>query len=89
MNELMAGVQRVAGMLSEISHAAGEQSDGIGQVNIAVAELDRMTKQNASLAELSTMSTDQLSEHAERLASMVGRFKLRGDLFPAQVIAST
>ena len=39
--------------------------------------------------ELSTMSTDQLSEHAERLASMVGRFKLRGDLFPAQVIAST
>ncbi|QTP57595.1 HAMP domain-containing protein [Billgrantia antri] len=83
MHELMEGVQRVAGMLSEISHAAGEQSDGIGQVNIAVAELDRMTQQNAALAEQSTTAADQLSEQADQLASMVGRFKLRSDLLPA------
>lgn len=83
MHELMEGVQRVAGMLSEISHAAGEQSDGIGQVNIAVAELDRMTQQNAALAEQSTTAADQLSEQANQLASMVGRFKLRSDLLPA------
>jgi len=88
MHELMESVQRVAGMLGEISHAAGEQSDGIGQVNIAVAELDRMTQQNASLAERSTTSAHQLSEHADQLALMVGRFKLRGDLLPAPAVES-
>jgi methyl-accepting chemotaxis protein len=76
MQELMAGVDRVASMLGEISHAASEQSDGIGQVNIAVAELDRMTQQNASLAEETTTAAEQLREQADRLAVMVGRFKL-------------
>ncbi|MGQ4878310.1 methyl-accepting chemotaxis protein [Billgrantia sp. LNSP4103-1] len=76
MQELMAGVDRVACMLGEISHAASEQSDGIGQVNIAVAELDRMTQQNAALAEETTSAADQLREQADRLAEMVGRFRL-------------
>ncbi|GHE20352.1 methyl-accepting chemotaxis protein [Halomonas urumqiensis] len=76
MSELVEVVNRVAGMLGEISHAASEQSDGIGQVNIAVAELDRMTQQNAALAEESTSAAEQLREQADRLAELVGSFKL-------------
>lgn len=76
MEELMAGVDRVASMLGEISHASSEQSDGIDQVNIAVAELDRMTQQNAALAEETTTAAEQLREQADHLAEMVGRFKL-------------
>ncbi|MDI5986838.1 methyl-accepting chemotaxis protein [Halomonas sp. M4R5S39] len=76
MHELVEVVNRVAGMLGEISHATTEQSDGIGQVNIAVAELDRMTQQNASLAEESTSAAEQLREQADRLAELVGSFKL-------------
>ncbi|WP_249978076.1 methyl-accepting chemotaxis protein [Vreelandella olivaria] len=87
MQELMAGVGRVVSMLGEISHAASEQSDGIGQVNIAVAELDRMTQQNAALAEESTTAAEQLREQADRLADMVGRFKLNHDSTPLQISA--
>lgn len=76
MEELVAGVGRVAKVLGEISSAAGEQSDGIGQVNIAVAELDRMTQQNAALVEESTVAAEQLKEQADRLAEAVGGFKL-------------
>ncbi|WP_146218666.1 methyl-accepting chemotaxis protein [Halomonas sp. LBP4] len=78
MHELVEVVNRMAGMLGEISHATTEQSDGIGQVNIAVAELDRMTQQNASLAEESTSAAEQLREQADRLAELVGSFKLNG-----------
>lgn len=84
MQELMGGVDRVACMLGEISHASSEQSDGIGQVNIAVAELDRMTQQNAALAEETTTAAEQLREQADRLAEMVGRFKLNQGSTPVQ-----
>ncbi|NIC04306.1 methyl-accepting chemotaxis protein [Billgrantia bachuensis] len=76
MEELVAGVGRVAKVLGEISVAAGEQSDGIGQVNVAVAELDRMTQQNAALVEESTVAAEQLKDQADRLAEAVGGFKL-------------
>ncbi|MGQ4880137.1 methyl-accepting chemotaxis protein [Billgrantia sp. LNSP4103-1] len=76
MDELVAGVNRVAKVLGEISVAAGEQSDGIGHVNVAVAELDRMTQQNAALVEESTVAAEQLKEQADRLAEAVGGFKL-------------
>ncbi|QTP55383.1 HAMP domain-containing protein [Billgrantia sulfidoxydans] len=76
MEELVEGVGRVAKVLGEISVAAGEQSDGIGQVNIAVAELDRMTQQNAALVEESTVAAEQLKDQADRLAEAVGGFKL-------------
>ncbi|SDJ34948.1 methyl-accepting chemotaxis protein [Billgrantia gudaonensis] len=76
MQELVASVNRVAEVLGEISVAAGEQSDGIGQVNVAVAELDRMTQQNAALVEESTTAAEQLKDQAERLAEAVGGFTL-------------
>lgn len=77
MGELMASVNRVANMLGEISMAAGEQSDGIGQVSVAVADLDRTIQQNAALVEESTTAAEQLSEQADRLAQVVGGFRLR------------
>ncbi|ATJ83685.1 methyl-accepting chemotaxis protein [Halomonas beimenensis] len=77
MHELVEVVNRVAAMLGEISHATTEQSDGIGQVNVAVAELDRMTQHNAALAEESTSAAEQLREQADRLAELVGSFKLK------------
>ena len=46
-----SGVQRVSDIIAEISSAATEQSQGIGQVNGAVAQLDQMTQQNAALVE--------------------------------------
>ncbi|WP_111412797.1 methyl-accepting chemotaxis protein [Billgrantia lactosivorans] len=86
MQELMGGVDRVACMLGEISHAANEQSDGIGQVNVAVAELDRMTQQNAALAEETTSAAEQLREQADRLAEMVGRFRLKRSAMEHQAL---
>ncbi|HJV62489.1 MAG TPA: methyl-accepting chemotaxis protein, partial [Albitalea sp.] len=46
MNEIVASVQRVTDIIGEITAAASEQSEGIGQVNTAVTQLDQMTQQN-------------------------------------------
>ncbi|GAB2789203.1 methyl-accepting chemotaxis protein [Halomonas shantousis] len=76
MDEIVASVARVTEVLGEISAATKEQSQGIGQVNQAVAELDRMTQQNAALVEESAAAADQLQEQAERLTQVVGAFTL-------------
>ncbi|PXX96684.1 methyl-accepting chemotaxis protein [Halomonas sp. LBP4] len=77
MDEMVESVTRVADVLAEITAATGEQSDGIGQVNVAVSELDRMTQQNAALVEESTTAAEQLQDQADRLAELVGGFTLK------------
>jgi methyl-accepting chemotaxis protein len=76
MNEIVASVQRVSDIISEISSATHEQSAGIGLVNTAVAQLDGMTQQNAALVEQSAAAAESLKEQAERLNAVVGTFKL-------------
>ena len=38
-------------LIAEITNSAAEQSSGIGQINDAVTEMDRVTQSNASLVE--------------------------------------
>ena len=76
MSEIVASVQRVTDIIGEISAAAGEQSSGLGQINIAVSDLDRMTQQNAALVEEGAAAAESLHEQASRLAAVVAGFQL-------------
>jgi methyl-accepting chemotaxis protein len=76
MQEIVTSVQRVANMIGEISAAAAEQSNGIGQVNGSVSDLDRMTQQNSSLVEESAAAADSMRQQAERLNALVAGFRL-------------
>ena len=75
MQEIVTGVQRVSDMMGEIAAAAGEQSNGIGQVNTAVNHLDQMTQQNAALVEQSAAAAQSLQDQAQRLAQVLGSFR--------------
>ncbi|MEM5389620.1 methyl-accepting chemotaxis protein [Paraburkholderia phymatum] len=76
MREIVDSVQRVSQIIVEISVAANEQSDGVGQVNRAVAQLDEVTQQNAALVEQSSAAADFLREQSSNLAGVVGEFRL-------------
>jgi len=76
MKEIVGSVQRVTDIIGEITAASSEQSDGIGQVNTAVGQLDHMTQQNAALVEQSAAAADSLKEQAVRLTQLVGTFRL-------------
>ena len=78
MNEIVQGVQRVNGIIGEISTAAAEQSDGISQVNVAVTQLDQMTQQNGALVSESTTAAENLRQQAQRLAELVAVFQVGG-----------
>ncbi|MCL7928662.1 methyl-accepting chemotaxis protein [Halomonas llamarensis] len=76
MDDIVNHITRVTDVLGEITSAASEQSDGISQVNVAVAELDRMTQENAAMVEESTTAAEQLKDQADHLTGAISRFRL-------------
>lgn len=83
MQDIVVHITRVTDVLEEINAATSEQSDGIKQVNIAVAELDRMTQENAAMVEESTTAAEQLKEQADHLTGTISSFKLSHAASPA------
>ena len=77
MSEIVASVQRVSDIISEITAASAEQSQGIGQVNQSVMQLDQMTQQNAALVEEAAAAATSLEQQAQTLQSAVATFKLK------------
>ncbi len=83
MGEVVASVQRVTAIMSEITVASKEQSAGIDQVNHAVIEMDEATQQNAALVEEAAAAAQSMQDQADALAKMVDMFKLSDNGAPS------
>ncbi len=75
MNRAVNSIKDVTQLISEISTASSEQSDGIEQVSHAMVALDKATQQNASLVQESMASTDLLRTQAVELNKAIQFFK--------------
>ncbi len=76
MAEVVNAIERVRGIVSEISSASSEQSTGVGQVGEAVTQMDQATQQNAALVEESAAAAESLRQQAQQLLQGVSAFKL-------------
>jgi methyl-accepting chemotaxis protein len=76
MEEIVGAVKRVTDIMSEISAASNEQSQGIEQVNRAITQMDEVTQQNAALVEEAAAAAESLEEEAQSLTRSVSQFKL-------------
>jgi methyl-accepting chemotaxis protein len=76
MQAIVSGVERVTQIIGEITNAASQEAEGIGQVNQAVTRLDQMTQQNAALVEESAASAENLRQQAQSLSQVVSQFRL-------------
>jgi aerotaxis receptor len=84
MREIVEQVQRVTGLIGEISNSALEQRNGILQVNQAVSQMDQVTQQNAAMVEQTAAASEGLRQQAAQLAQAVDVFKLP-ERSPAEV----
>jgi methyl-accepting chemotaxis protein len=62
--------------MAEISSASAEQTAGIDQINLAIAQMDQVTQQNASLVEEAAAASESMQDQASKLAQVVSVFKL-------------
>ncbi|MGZ4955395.1 MAG: methyl-accepting chemotaxis protein [Methylobacter sp.] len=76
MEEIVTSIRGVTDMMSEITTASAEQSSGIEQVNMAIAQMDDVTQQNAALVEQAAAAAESLEEQAQNLVLTVNGFKV-------------
>lgn len=78
MEDIVAQVKHVTAIIGEIAAASKEQSDGVQQVNQAIAQIDQLTQQNAALVEEAAASAKSMEEQSVSLVESVSIFKLTG-----------
>lgn len=76
LEDIVQGRGKNSDLVSEIAAASQEQSQGIDQVNVAMAQMDKVTQQNAANAEESASASEELSAQSEGLQNMASEFKL-------------
>jgi methyl-accepting chemotaxis protein len=76
MQEIVASVNKVSTMIGAISNATQEQGEGIEHINQAIAQMDQVTQQNASLVEEAAAASEAMQEQAAKLAQVVSVFRV-------------
>ncbi|MCX5836068.1 MAG: methyl-accepting chemotaxis protein [Deltaproteobacteria bacterium] len=69
--ENIAIAGKIGQLVDEIATASQEQAHGIAQVNTAVAEMDKVTQQQAASAEESASASEELNAQAEQMKVFV------------------
>jgi methyl-accepting chemotaxis protein len=75
LGAIVQSAQTVSGTIQEICTATGEQANGIDEMSQAVAEMDGMTHENATLAAQSAHAATALTEQIDRLNAIATRFR--------------
>ncbi len=68
-------VREVDHIIAEIATASQEQTQGIGQVNTAVSEIDRVTQAVAGNAEETAAAAEQLNAQSGAMQDAVGQLR--------------
>ena len=79
LTAIVERVSEINGLMAEITASAHEQATALSQVNTAVNQMDQTTQQNAAMVEQSTAASHNLSQEAEELAILVGKFHVSED----------
>jgi methyl-accepting chemotaxis protein len=79
MHEIVASVKRVSDIIAEISTASAEQTTGLEQINIAIAQMDEVTQRNAALVEESAAAAETLKTLGAALAEEVSVFVIKDE----------
>ncbi|MFA6282994.1 MAG: methyl-accepting chemotaxis protein [Desulfurivibrionaceae bacterium] len=70
-NKVSNGTGKISVLINEISSAAKEQTEGVGQINKALQEMDTVVQSNAATAEESASASEELFAESNTLLGHV------------------
>jgi|GEM_PF-4625306 len=76
LDKISDSASKVNSLVGEIARASKDQSDGIENINQAIAQMNQVTQQNAANSEQSASASEELFSQATELSSMVDSFVL-------------
>ena len=82
LRAITSGIDEIATFVTKIADSAASQAASIGQVNVAIGEMDSATQANAAMVEEVTAACRLLTTETVTLESQVNRFRV-GDVAEA------
>lgn len=79
ISQSLPKILETAALIRDISVAATEQDAGIGQISIAMNQLDQVTQENASASQELAATATELNAQASSLTDMMKFFRLKED----------
>ncbi|MEZ8823925.1 aerotaxis transducer Aer2 [Vibrio amylolyticus] len=74
LKEIVDAVAKVTELIAQIASSSVEQSTGIDEINRAIATMDEMTQQNASLVEETSAASQSLKDEGKVLLNLMNFF---------------
>jgi len=74
LNEIVDAVKEVTELIAQIASSSSDQATGIDEMNRAIATMDEMTQQNASLVEETSAASQSLREEGRQLLHLMNFF---------------
>ncbi len=74
LGKIVESVTNVSGMVSAIANSSSEQASGIKEINIGVAQLDKVTQENAAMVQETYGASQEMRTQATRLSDLLQGF---------------
>jgi methyl-accepting chemotaxis protein len=83
LTALVPSIQQTAELMQEVSVASQEQSEGVGQINAAMGQVDAVALRNATAIEQLSETAESLSVFAEQVKRLMDFFTVEHGATPA------
>lgn len=88
LNEIVTAVENTVTLIEEIADASNDQATALVQIEQAVNQLSKVVQTNSATSEECAAASEELSNQAKNLESLVDKYKLRNlsgsELYSAQ-----
>lgn len=75
LGNMVPAINKTSDLVQEIAAASDEQSSGVGQINVAMSQLNQITQQNASASEELAATAEEMTSQAEQLQAVMAFFR--------------
>jgi methyl-accepting chemotaxis protein len=75
LDRISVGVREIGEHMGVLANEVRSSAGGIGQINVALGEIDTVTQQNAAMAEEQTAATHSMMGETNRLAQIADGFR--------------
>ncbi|MEO0386892.1 MAG: methyl-accepting chemotaxis protein [Pseudomonadota bacterium] len=76
LGDILSGVRKLSQTMTSIKEASQEQAQGLGGVTTSINHIDRITQENAAMADASAATARSLVNRAQTLRALVATFQI-------------
>ncbi len=85
---IVSSISEISQLTEQVAMASNQQTEGLGQAEIGLNQIDQVTQSTASNAENAAASSQELLINSDSLMQLLSRYQLRGESTQAESLSS-